>query len=252
MSSRGDISAALVVLSPDAVLAGELSAQLAGAMAIVAVSSPYEAAAEILTGGAAVLLADLRLIRGGHGELLEIARRRKVAMLGVGALPVGFTADDLAGLTLVKRADLGRYVREALARSGEGTAPTPPAERTAQAPAPQAQAAPPKPDHSAAAAGQAQAPQPPEPPPTELKDEALLSLLEGRQEAPFERGLEQEMRFELEIPQAPAAPAVGQPAKQAAPVPTPLAPAVQAPPPGPPLDRGLLSPEELDALLRGD
>jgi len=252
------------VVSPDEALARDLSARLGEQARVAAVSNGYEAAACLLAGGWGVLVVDLRLIRGPHTQLLVLARRRKLAVLGVGALPTGLTADDLAGVTLAGRADLEQFIRAAIGQPAPAPAAVTPSPMSAPAQAPVA---------PIAAALAPQAPGTPQPAPagtmapavpgpadeTTLEDEALLSLLEGRQEAPFSRGLDQEAAFELELsgqPRAPGPKPADQPAGQVRTqasqdggAKSPAAPPAQT---LPTLEQGLLTSEELDALLGGD
>lgn len=72
----------------------------------VRVASAYEAAAEILAASTGVLVVDLRLVRGGHLRLLEIARRMNVEVLAVGTVPPDLTSEDLSGVRMMARADL--------------------------------------------------------------------------------------------------------------------------------------------------
>ncbi len=72
----------------------------------VRVASAYEATAEILAASTGVLVVDLRLVRGRHLRLLEIARRMNVEVLAVGTVPPDLTSEDLSGVRMMARADL--------------------------------------------------------------------------------------------------------------------------------------------------
>lgn len=114
-STRGSVrDARVVVLSQDASLAWLTDSP--GARVVLAhVRSGYEAAAELLAAPAAALVVEMRLLGARHVSLLEIARDLDVEVLGVGSLPIGMTAEDLSGVRLIARGDLARAVR-ALAR----------------------------------------------------------------------------------------------------------------------------------------
>jgi hypothetical protein len=258
-------SVGVIVASPDEALARDLSARLGEQARVAAVSNGYEAAACLLAGGSPVLVVDLRLIRGPHTQLLALARRRRLAVLGVGALPTGLTADDLAGVTLASRADLEQFVRAAIGHSAPALAAVTPSPMSAPAQAPTAPIpAPADAESIQPASADADTAAPAAPglaDDTTLEDEALLSLLEGRQEAPFSRGLDQEAAFELELgdpPRVAGPKPADQPAGQvraqasqdggAKPLAAPSATAQTLPT----LEQGLLTSEELDALLGGD
>lgn len=88
-------------------------------MVLARAPSGYEAAAELLAARAEALVVDLRLLGGKHLRLLEIARTQGVEILAVGSLPIGMTAEDLSGVRLISRRDLGGALA-ALARSSGG------------------------------------------------------------------------------------------------------------------------------------
>lgn len=68
--------------------------------------TPYDAAAEILSAPTAALVVELRLLRGRHLRVLEIARQMDVEVLAVGTVPRGLTGEDLSGVRLTARRDL--------------------------------------------------------------------------------------------------------------------------------------------------
>jgi len=72
----------------------------------VHVSSAYEAAAEILAEPPRALVVDLGLISQRHSRLLAMARQANVALLGIGSVQPGLSADDLSGVRLVARNEL--------------------------------------------------------------------------------------------------------------------------------------------------
>ncbi len=212
-----------------------------GVGAIVRVASGYEAAAELLAAPAAALVVDLRLLGGKHLGLLEIARSLAVEVLAVGALPIGMTADDLSGVRLIARCDLA----DAL------VGPAAPPEPVDQAPAsPPIRIAPDGPRQPETEAVEpAGASTPAEPTDQEVQDETAGPL-----------GV-------VDLPPAVAqalggatAPSKGAQARR-----SPTGPGADSPaparagngasvPPAPATDdaRGLLTPEELKALLGDD
>jgi hypothetical protein len=192
-------------------------ADLVPAVECVPVASPYEAAAEMIAAPAMAIVIDLRLMAPRHLRLLQIARQRGAEVLGVGGIPAGLTAEDLGGVRLIARADLKAALQAVLkAREGryEGAAPTD-GKRTALVPArPDGRAASPSNGHVAT--------RPADPPRPHLDEQAPPRA------------------------QAPA------PRRQA-----PSAPPAQQPPPAPrheqnPDPRGILSEEEMAALLEDE
>ncbi|MFW6132803.1 MAG: hypothetical protein ACOC8F_02825 [Planctomycetota bacterium] len=159
----------------------------------VAVTTGYEAAAELHAAPAAALVVDLPLIGRRHLPLMHLARRMGVELYGVGELPVGPSAEDLAGMRLTS---LGELPRELARRtgapvcagtpSGEGSyepEPAPPAEGIydPEPPAgPPATGAPACPETTEAT----EPPEAPDKPPSEARDlltpEELAALLEDR------------------------------------------------------------------------
>ncbi len=82
---------------------------------IVFVSTPYEAAAELLCAAGdsraaadgRTLVIDLGLIWQRHAGLLALARRLGVEMIGFGPCAVALDAEAMAGVRLVSRAEAG-------------------------------------------------------------------------------------------------------------------------------------------------
>ena len=100
-------SARVVVLSPDDAREGShLWSELSDSFECVPISTHYEAAAEVLSGGVVALVIDLSLMSPRHGSLLDIARHGKVRVFGFGAIPAGLSSEDLRGVWLVDRAGL--------------------------------------------------------------------------------------------------------------------------------------------------
>ncbi|MBN1553129.1 MAG: hypothetical protein JXA11_00165 [Phycisphaerae bacterium] len=91
----------------------------------------YQAAAELLAAPAVAILIDLPCLTPPHRKLLQVARELGVEILGVGAFPVGFSADDLSGMRLISMDDLPSVLRAILPKE----APPAPAAPVA-APAP--------------------------------------------------------------------------------------------------------------------
>lgn len=133
----------------------------------VRVSSPYEAAAELLCAPTAVLVVELWLLSRRHLPLLALAREMEVDVLGVGALPADLTADELAGVRLTSANELAHEV----ARSARRWAETPPESPEPRSPHP-------------AAGREAAASASPEPPPDQAEDGAEAGFWRSERERP--------------------------------------------------------------------
>ena len=96
----------VVILSRDAVLVSQLQGFCASPVELAAVSSGFEAVAELLAAPVAGLVVDFRVLGPAHRRLLDVARRMDVEMLGLGKVPAGLDSDDLSRLRLVSRDDL--------------------------------------------------------------------------------------------------------------------------------------------------
>lgn len=143
----------------------------------VRVSSPYEAAAELLCAPTAVLVVELSLLSRRHLPLLALAREMEVDLLGVGALPGDLTADELAGVRLTSADELVHEV----ARSARRWAETPPESTEPRSPHRQPEGAwEPHP----AARREAAASASPEPPPDQAEDEAEAGFWRSEREPP--------------------------------------------------------------------
>jgi hypothetical protein len=77
-----------------------------------AVTSAYEAAAELLASPAAALVVDLRLLRPGHVGLIQIARKAGAELWGVGPLPAWASSEQLNGMRLLGRGQLVEALRK--------------------------------------------------------------------------------------------------------------------------------------------
>jgi len=64
------------------------------------VTSPYEAAAELLSEPPIAMVIDLRCLTPGDLPLIEMARQRGLEVLAVGSVPLGITTTDLSGVRL--------------------------------------------------------------------------------------------------------------------------------------------------------
>jgi hypothetical protein len=116
-----------VILSRDADLVDRMRAACGcAAVDVVGAASAYEAAAEILDGGAAVIVVDFRALGKAHVRLLDVARGRGVEMFGVGPLPAGATAGQLSRMRLVTKEDLAAALAGVLQRRPEAAAPARP------------------------------------------------------------------------------------------------------------------------------
>jgi len=103
-NAKSDRGRKIILLSRDASLAD--AAQSGSPIAqycCVRVTSPYEAAAELLEDHPAALVIDLRCLTPGDLPLVEMARQRNVEVLAVGVLPLGVVTADLSGVRLAAR-----------------------------------------------------------------------------------------------------------------------------------------------------
>jgi len=87
------------------------------------VSSPYEAAAELLAEHPLALVIDMRCLTPGDLPLVEMARQRDLEVLAVGSLPFGVCTADLSGVRLTARGDLSASLRDLSAGLGRAAAP---------------------------------------------------------------------------------------------------------------------------------
>jgi len=69
----------------------------------VRVTSPYEAAAELLVEVPIAVVIDLRCLTPGDLPLIEMTRQRSLEVLAVGSVPSGITTTDLSGVRLSAR-----------------------------------------------------------------------------------------------------------------------------------------------------
>jgi ActR/RegA family two-component response regulator len=67
------------------------------------VTSPYEAAAELLEQPPMALVIDLRRLTPSDLPLIEMARQLDLEVLAVGVLPLGIATTDLSGVRLAAR-----------------------------------------------------------------------------------------------------------------------------------------------------
>jgi hypothetical protein len=107
----------VVVLSLDVALAA-VDATDEVSLEVVRADSAYEAAAELLAAPTSALVLDLRLLAPRHLRLLEIARSLDVEMLAVGTLPKALSTEDLSRVRLIARRDLPDAVAAAVAEAG--------------------------------------------------------------------------------------------------------------------------------------
>jgi hypothetical protein len=103
-NAKSDRGPKIILLSRDASLAN--AARGGSPIArhcCVRVTSPYEAAAELLEDHPAALVIDLRCLTPSDLPLVEMARQRKIEVLAVGVLPLGVVTADLSGVRLAAR-----------------------------------------------------------------------------------------------------------------------------------------------------
>ncbi|MCE5280423.1 MAG: hypothetical protein ABFD92_19520 [Planctomycetaceae bacterium] len=92
--------------------------------ATVCTPTAYEAAAELLAGGVAVLVIDLRAFSGAHLRLLEIARESGAVLIATGTPRLPVVAQALTATPLTQRGDVPAAIERALASRG-GATPAP-------------------------------------------------------------------------------------------------------------------------------
>jgi len=87
------------------------------------VTSPYEAAAELLEDHPAALVIDLRRLTPSDLPLVEMARQRNVEVLAVGVLPLGVATADLSGVRLAARDHLAALLESPVCDDTDTTEP---------------------------------------------------------------------------------------------------------------------------------
>jgi hypothetical protein len=113
----------VVMLSPEPPTALPLSWR--GGPALVWAASAYEAAAELLAAPTAGLVIDLRAMNLRHLRLIQIARQMDVKLLAFGHLPPGMGSEELSGVCLVSRQDLPDALRRIAQEEQAGPAVLP-------------------------------------------------------------------------------------------------------------------------------
>ena len=94
----------IIILSRDSFLSrAAQSENSASQYHCVRVTSPYEAAAELLAEPPVAMVIDLRCLTPGDLPLIEMARQRSLEVLAVGSVPSGITTTDLSGVRLSAR-----------------------------------------------------------------------------------------------------------------------------------------------------
>ena len=112
----------IIILSRDAGVARAVRGEdSASRYYCLRVTSPYEAAAELLAEPPLAIVIDLRCLTPGDLPLIEMARQRGLEVLAVGAVPLGITTTDLSGVRLSARGHLSGLL-EGLAGSLSGGA----------------------------------------------------------------------------------------------------------------------------------
>ena len=97
----------IIILSRDAGVARAVRGEdSASRYYCLRVTSPYEAAAELLAEPPLAIVIDLRCLTPGDLPLIEMARQRGLEVLAVGAVPLGITTTDLSGVRLSARGHL--------------------------------------------------------------------------------------------------------------------------------------------------
>lgn len=105
---------AVVVASRQSAGLGTAQRSSSAPMDCRCVTSPYEAAAEILRDPPDLVAVEMELISQNHLPLLELARSKKAEIVGFGRLPAGLSSDELRGLRLIAFEELsGELARQA-------------------------------------------------------------------------------------------------------------------------------------------
>jgi hypothetical protein len=126
----------VIVLSRDAMFAqAAQSDNSTSQYRCLRVTSPYEAAAELLAEPPLAIVVDLRCLTPGDLPLIEMARQRGLEVLAVGAVPLGVTTTDLSGVRLSARDHISVHLENlaSLPLSGEQV-PVSPQTDSAQGP----------------------------------------------------------------------------------------------------------------------
>jgi hypothetical protein len=180
----------IIILSRDASLARAAQGENpASQYDCLRVTSPYEAAAELLAEPPLAMVIDLRCLTPGDLPLIEVARRRGVEVLAVGSVPLGITTADLSGVRLAARGSLS-VMLDGLAESPPSGGSVPVSSQPVASESPDLSAAAPatpKAPHAAPKTADAPAPKAmadgeplPESPDELLTSEELSALLEDR------------------------------------------------------------------------
>jgi len=188
----------------------------------LAVESGYEALAELLAAPSAALIVELSLLSPRHVRLLEAARGRRIEVLGLGAPHPNVRIEALSGVRLVSPDDLLATLAALVDK--EATAPEVDAE---------------DPDDAEPIDDAEQAEDSEEVEDIEEVDEELAAAIEADRLA---------AAHDL-LPPATEPPAPQAQASPPPPEPPPAPPAVAVSEPMDPSPRGLLTREELSALL---
>ena len=121
----------IIILSRDAGVARAVRGEdSASRYYCLRVTSPYEAAAELLAEPPLAIVIDLRCLTPGDLPLIEMARQRSLEVLAVGSVPLGITTTDLSGVRLSARGHLP-VLLEGLAASSMSGGPVPVSNRIA-------------------------------------------------------------------------------------------------------------------------
>lgn len=109
----------VVVWSQDPSLVADGEAELR----IVSTRSAYQAAGEVLAGPVVAIVIDLRLLTPRHLRLVKIAREMDIEMLAVGSLPPDMSSDDLSSVRLVSRDGLSDTLKKLCAKAEQPVEP---------------------------------------------------------------------------------------------------------------------------------
>ncbi len=110
-------AARVVLLTRDASFGERIDQAVGGRANVVRAASGYEVAAELLAIGAGAVVLDLGAMSRRDAGLPAIVREAEAAAFAVGELPGGLSGDELYGIRIVSRDDVGALVAEQLGRT---------------------------------------------------------------------------------------------------------------------------------------
>lgn len=110
-------TARVVVLTGDAPFGERIDQAVGGRANVVRAASGYEVAAELLKSGAEAVVIDLGAMSRRDAGLPGVVREAGAAAFAVGELPGGLSSEDLDGIRIVAREDVADLAGEQLRRT---------------------------------------------------------------------------------------------------------------------------------------